>query len=304
MEYEVVVVGCGPAGLSAAIYLGRAHVKTILVGRYKQSQLMKAHKIENFFGFPRGISGKALLKRGIKQVKKFKVVISDHEVIDAEQIKGSFKIKLENNEEITAKVLLLATGTPIKLSGIQNEERLTGKGVHYCVECDGAFYKDKKLAVIGDSNHAAENALDLRIFSKDLTIISNSEKFVFSPMLNKEIQKRNIKLINARVTAFEGRKMLESVVITDNSKLKFDGVFMACGVASALDFASKLGIIVKENIVEVDGNNMTNIKGIFAAGNCSGKCRQVAKNIGDGCNAALNVIKYLRNQKIYFDYSK
>jgi len=303
MKYDVIVVGCGPAGLSAAIYLGRARVKTLIVGKYKESQLIKAHLIENFFGFPSGISGKDLLQKGIKQAKRFGVKILDNEVVGAEKVKEGFSVKLDNKSTHSAKVLIIATGTPIRLSGIENEEKLQGKGVQYCVECDGALYRDKNVAVIGNGNHAAESAMDLKPFTDKVTLISNAPKFEFSPAMEKGVRGGKIKMMKKMVESFEGKKFLETIVLEGGERMKVDGVFMACGTASALDFANKLGLMIKENILQVDKNNMTSVNGIFAAGNCAGKCRQVAKNVGEGCNAGLSAVKYIRNKKIYFDYS-
>ncbi len=304
MDYEVIVIGCGPAGLSAAVYLGRAHVNTFLIGRKKDSQLAKAHLIENFFGFPEGIAGKELLERGIKQVKKFKAKIVDQEVVDMGAIKGGFSVKTADNKEYTTQLIILATGTPIRLSGIENEEALTGKGVHYCVECDGPFYKNKKVAVIGNGNHAAEDAIDLNIFTKDITIVSNADGFSFSPQMKKALLDHQVKLVDVMVKEFVGDdKFLKEIVLESGRRMSLDGVFMACGTASALDFATKLALQLEKNILVVDSDNMTSVKGIFAAGNCCGRCRQVAKNVGDGCNAALSAIKYLRNKEYYFDYS-
>jgi thioredoxin reductase (NADPH) len=304
MDYDVIIVGVGPAGLSAGIYLGRAKVKTLMIGKKADSQLAKAHNIENYFGFPEGIMGKDLLENGIKQAKKFDVEIVDGEAVDAKPNNNGFTIKLGNGKKHNCKAMVIATGTPIKLTGILKEEELTGKGVHYCVECDGAFYQDKKVAVIGNGNHAAEGALDLQTFTKNVTIFSNGEDFDISFPMKKELEKEKVKLAGKKVKAFEGEKKLENVVFADGSKAKFDAVFMACGTASALNFAAEMGLIINENILEVDSNNMTNVKGVFAAGNCAGKCRQVAKNVGEGCNAGLGAIKFLRNKKVYFDYSR
>lgn len=302
MQYEVIIIGCGPAGLSSAIYLGRANINTLVIGKKKQSQVVKAHLIENYFGFPEGISGIGLLEKGIKQAKKFKVKIIDNEVVDIKKLKNSFRIKLSNNEIHNSKIVIMATGTPIRLSGIKNEEEFTGKGVHYCIDCDGAFYRNKNVAIIGNSNHAAEDCIDLSVYTRNITVISNSDKFDFSEQMKNVIEKNKIKLINKKVTEFKGDKFLNSIKLEDQ-ELKFDGVFMACGTTSALDFASELGLEIQNNILVVDNNNKTNIDGIFAAGNCCARCRQVAKNVGDGCNAALSAIKYLRNQEVYTDYS-
>ena len=124
MNYEAVVIGCGPAGLSAAIYLGRAKIKTLLVGKQKDSQLIKAHKIENYFGFPEGITGKDLLNKGIKQTKKFGVEVKpNNEVVDAKSIKAGFEIKLEDGSCHNTKVMIIATGTPTKICKIKKAKK-------------------------------------------------------------------------------------------------------------------------------------------------------------------------------------
>ena len=302
MKYEVIVIGCGPAGLSAGIYLGRAKVNTLVVGKKSQSQLVKAHDIQNYYGFPEGITGKELLERGIKQALKFGVKIIDNEVVEVDKKKEEFEVKLGNGEKNTAKVLIFATGTPIKLSGIENEERLTGRGVHYCIECDGPFLQKRKVAVIGNGNHAAEDALDLLIYTKDITIISNADGFAFSPEMKKAIEKNGVKTMIAKIKTFSGETNLENIILEDGKKLRFDGVFMASGSASALDFSNKLALKIEKNILVVNDDNRTSVEGVFAAGNCCARCRQVAKNVGDGCNAALSAIRFLRRKDLYFDY--
>lgn len=302
MKFEVIVIGCGPAGLSAGIYLGRGKVNTLVVGKKEQSQLIKAHNIQNYFGFPKGISGKELLENGIEQAKEFGVKIIDDEVVDLVKKKDDFEIKLGNEEKHSAKILIFATGTPIKLSGIENEEKYTSRGVHYCIECDGPFYQKKKVAIIGNGNHAAEDALDMLTYSVNVTIISNAGGFVFSKEMKKAIEKHGIKTMDVKIKAFEGEVRLDNMVMEDGKKVKFDGVFMACGTASALDFSNKLALKIEKNILVVDNDNKTSIGGVFAAGNCCARCRQVAKNVGDGCNAALSAIRFLRRKDLYFDY--
>jgi thioredoxin reductase (NADPH) len=301
MKHEVIIIGCGPAALSASIYLGRANIKTLIIGKQKQSQLMKAFQIENYFGFPDGIKGPELLERGLKQAKKFKVKVLDKEVVFAKKLKLGFQVKLDNNSTHSSKVLLISTGTPLKLSGITNEESLISKGVHYCAICDGPLYRNKKLAVIGNSNHAAEDALELAPFTNNITIISNDIKFKFSKQMQSLLKKHKIKLLNKEISEFKGKNKLEYLTI-ENKKIKFDAVFMACGTTSALNFAEELSLKTKGNILRVDENNQTNIEGIFAAGNCCASCRQIANNVGEGCNAALSVIKYLKHKNLYIDY--
>ncbi len=305
-QYDVVIIGCGPAGLSASIFCGRANLKTVVVGLPEKSQAQLAKNVENYFGFPTGIDGPILLNKGMMQAQKFNVALIKDEVVAGEGIeengKPSFIIKTSKGQELKSHVMIIATGVPIRFSGITNEEKFISRGVHYCVSCDGPLYKDKKLAIIGNGNHAAEDAIEAVSYTKDITIISNAPTFDFSDKYHEEIKKWNIKTMITKVKEFRGEKFLGSVVLEDGTELKFNGVFMACGIAGALDFAANLGLETKDNILVVDDNNMTNREGVFAAGNCTGRCRQIAKNVGDGCNAAVNVIKYLRSRELYFDY--
>ncbi len=307
-EYDVAIIGCGPAGLSAAIFCSRANLKTIVLGLQERSQARLADKIDNYFGFPEGVPGPMLLSKGMLQAQKFGATFLKQEVVTATPVdedgKKSFIVKTSEGHELGSRALIIASGVPIMLSGISNEEKLTGKGVHYCVTCDGAFYKDKKLAIVGNSNHAAEDAIEALNYTKDVTIISNAQSFEFSDKYHDDITKWQIKTVLAKVKEFTGDKWFDSVQLDDGRLLKFDGVFMACGTAGALDFAANLGLEIRDNILVIDDSNMTSMDGVFAAGNCAGRCRQIAKNVGDGCNAAVNVIKYLRSRELYFDYAK
>ena len=140
-------------------------------------------------------------------------------------------------------------------------------------------------------------------YTRKITIISNSQKFEFSPALERDIKKYKITLINEKIKSFEGKSSLDSVVLMNGKKLIFDAVFMGCGELSALDFASKLALQIEKESLVVDANGMTAEPGMFAAGNCVSRCRQVAKSVGDGCNAALSAIKFVRNAVMYQDYS-
>lgn len=303
MKKEVIVIGCGPAGLSAAIYLGRAKIDTLVVGKLKESQVMKAHVIMNYFGFPEGIAGKELLQRGLKQAKKYGVSFLQREVVNVTKKGEWFAVKTDTQKEYYSKAVIIATGTPIILTGIENEESLTGKGVHYCVECDGAFYQKKNVAVIGSGNHAAEEAISLLTYTKHITLVANADRITFSSKFLHELQKRKITIVSGAVKAFVGTDHLDSITFMDGRKMKFDGVFMGCGELSAMDFASKLALDTEKEMLKVDKNGMTSEQGVFAAGNCISRCRQVAKSVGDGCNAALSAIKFLRNKELYQDYS-
>ncbi|MBI3190590.1 FAD-dependent oxidoreductase [archaeon] len=305
-KYDVVIIGCGPAGLTAAVFCGRAGLKTVVIGLAEKSQASIAMHIENYPGFPDGIDGPILLNKIMIQAQKFGVNFVKEEVVSVvcteENNKNIFTVKTSKEKEFACHAIVVCTGVPIRLSGIKNEEKLTGKGVHYCVSCDGPMYKNKKIAIVGNGNHAAESAIEALSYSKDITIVSNAPAFDFSDAYMDEIKKWQIKAMITKVSEFRGDKKLESLLLGDGKETTFDCVFMACGIAGAFDFASNLGLETKDNILVVDENSMTNLAGVFAAGNCAGRCRQIAKNIGDGCNAAINVIRYLRSKDLYFDY--
>lgn len=299
-NYETIIIGTGPAGLSAAIYTSRANIKTIIIGKQQESQLWKVQAIENYFGIE-SKQGKNLLVKGIEQAMKFGAHIKEAEAVNIKQKENKFTVKISTGEKFTGKTLILATGMPIKSSGIKNEEKLTGKGVHYCVVCDGFFYKDKKVAVIGDSNYAAEQAIELLIYTKDVSIISNGKEFKLDQKYKKILEQNKIELIPNKIISFEGTKKLEKIK-TKQGYLKFDGVFMALGSAGAIDFAKRFGIQTKANTIIVDRNGRTNIPGIYAAGTCTGGISQVTACTGQGCEAAISVIKQLKGKKAYTDY--
>lgn len=306
-NYDVIIIGCGPAGLSASIFCARANLRTLVIGMPEKSQAWFANDIENYLGFPEPIHGSELLKKGMTQAKKFGVSFLEDDVVVASSGsadgKKAFKIGTGTGQKFGCRSVVIATGVPMIFSGIKNEKRLVGKKLHYCVSCDGALYRDKRFAIVGNGNHAAEDAIEALSYTKNITIISNAEKFEFSAAYKEELEKWKIATINAKIVEFRGKQWLEEVVLDKGKSLRFDAVFMACGTVSALEFASEMGLETRNNSLVIDENNMTSEEGVFAAGNCAGRCRQIAKNAGDGCNAAINLIRYLRSRQLYFDYA-
>ncbi|MFH0711377.1 MAG: NAD(P)/FAD-dependent oxidoreductase [Candidatus Aenigmatarchaeota archaeon] len=301
--FDVVIVGCGPAGLSAAIFCARARLKTLVIGKRENSQLILAKHIENYFGFPEPIDGKDLLSLGMKQATKFGAEILNDEVVIIKQKGKLFSLKTEK-KIVESKAIIIATGVPIVLSGIKNEVEFRGRGLGYCVNCDGSLFRGKKIVVVGNGNHAAEDAIQATSYSNNITLVSNSEQLAYSKKYENELKKHKIKVMVGEVDEFVGKKFLTGLKFSDGKVLDCDAVFMACGTTSALDFANELALDVKNNMIVVDDKNMTSFPGVFAAGNCMGQCRQIARNVGDGCNAAINIIKYLKMKDIYLDFGE
>lgn len=293
--YDVIVVGAGPAGLSAAVYCARGKLSTLVIGRSVESRGSKAHLIENYLGFPNGISGKELLSLGVEHAKRFGARIVDGEVV-AIRPSDHFEVEIADAERFTAKAIILATGVGAKSSGITKEDQFVGKGVAYCAVCDGFFYRDRKVAVIGSGNYAAKEALELLPHTKQITIFSQGPEFEFSESLRDELKQTPIELRRDRVLEFVGNEQLSLLKLESGETWPVDGAFLALGMASTTDFARTLGLQMEKGRIVVDKDRMTNFPGIFAAGDCTGAPFQVAKCVGDGCVAALSAAAWIRRK--------
>lgn len=283
--YDVIILGAGPAGVSASLYCKRAN-KNVLIIYNDSSELLKAQKIDNYYGFENGISGKDLYETGIKQSQNLGVEIIKQEVIKIEMENGYFNVITEKNS-YKSKSVIIAMGSKkntLKIKGVQEFE---GKGISYCAICDGFFYKNKDVAVIGSGNYAISETNDLINIANKITILTNGEK---AP----EFRADNVEIVTKNIKQISGENRVQEIEFDDNSYLKTDGIFIAQGTAGAADFAKKLGIMSQNNNIIVNENMETNIKGIFACGDCTGGLLQVSKAVYEGTKAGLAVIEYLK----------
>lgn len=282
MEYDVIIIGAGPAGISAGLYTKRANKKTLIIYN-NESSLEKATKIENYYGFENGISGEELYKKGIEQAKNLGINVKKEEVIKIDKIKDIFKVKTVN-ENYTAKNVVLATGNKKNKPDIKNIEKFDGKGVSYCAICDGFFYRGKDVVVIGNGNYAIAETNDLINIVNHVTILTNGKKI-------PEFRAENVDIENRKAVAIEGNDNVEAVELDDGTKLKTDGVFVAQGVAGSTDFARKIGALVKNEKIVVNEKMQTTVEGLYACGDCIGGTLQVAKAVNDGMIAGIDIIK-------------
>lgn len=315
MTYDTAIIGAGPAGYSASIYSARAGLTTVLFGDPAKGNLYKAHIIGNYFGAADKPSGATLLGAGEKQIMELQANHVINEIIDLAIIDGQefdagrFRLRDNDNNEYLAKTVILATGQSHPLSGIRGEKEFAGRGVSYCVDCDGFFFKGRPIIVIGNTDHAAAEALALTDYTKLVTIISHGKRFEISAILKAELEKRGVKLLEtARVTEFIGNQQLEKLCLQEpmadgKTELAAAAVFMAVGMAGATVFAQKLGLAMKGNYIEVDRNSQTSVPGLFAAGDCTGLPPQAAASVGSGCIAALSAIKLIRGLNNYYQYN-
>lgn len=287
--YDVIIIGRGPAGISASLYTARANLKTLVVGR-NDSSLKKAEKIENYYGFSNIISGSFLLQEGEKQALRLGVEIIEDEVIDISK-KDFFEV-VASKKKYFCKSVLLATGQPRKKVKIENLVEFEGKGVSYCVTCDGFFYNNLKVGVLGFKDFAIHEAMELEAYSKDITIFTNGFEFELSDEYIEAA--RRFKINKKPILKLEGSEFLERILFNDNTSEKIDGIFVAYESASSIDFARKLGIIVDGNSIVVDKNQQTNLSGVFAAGDNTGGLRQVSSAVGEGAVAGKRITEYIR----------
>ena len=286
--YDVIIIGAGPAGVTAGLYTKRGNLNTAII--YKdESSLEKAELIENYYGFEKGISGKELYKKGIEQAQNLNIDVKNEEVVNIQITNDGFNI-VTDKAEYNAKTLIFATGNKKNTPKIKGIKELEGKGISYCAICDGFFYRNKNIAVLGSGKYAVSETNELINLAKEITILTNGEK---AP----EIRADNVKIDTRKIREVRGENKVEEVEFEDNNKLKTEGIFVAQGVAGSSEFAKKLGIITKNDKIIVDENMQTNIKGIYACGDCTGGLLQISKAVYEGTKAGLEVIKYLRENK-------
>ncbi len=295
--YDVIIIGAGPAGLSAGVYCARGRLNTLVIGDITQSRACKTKEIDNYLGFPKGISGQELVELGAAQFERFGGRIVPGEVVGIKPF-DEFELEMADGAKYRARAIIMATGVNSKPSGIRREEELVGRGVSYCANCDAFFYSDRKVAIIGAANFAAKEALELLPHTRDVTIFSHGKQFEISSNLMEELQSENIQLRSDKVIEFVGDDQLNALRLESGELWAVDGAFIAIGTASCLDFARTLGLEIDKNYIVTDAEGKTNFPGIFAAGDCVGPPLQIAKAVGQGCSAAIAAMAYHRHKRV------
>jgi thioredoxin reductase (NADPH) len=285
MTYDVIILGHGPAGMSAAIYLARGGHTVLALGKGRGA-LERAELIENYYGFPEPVTGAELVDRGVAQAKRLGVEIVDGEAVSI-GMEDSFVVKT-TEAEYRARAILLATGKQRVTLNVPGFENLRGKGISFCATCDGFFYRGKKIAVVGTGDYAASELHELLAFTKDITLFTNGAKISSSRFPEGVI------VIEEKIEAFDGAEKLSAIRTADGVSHAADGAFIALGTAGAADFAAKVGVEVNGSDIVIDRDCMTNLPGIFAAGDCTGGLLQVAKAVAEGAIAAKGINAFLK----------
>ncbi|MFA7708128.1 MAG: FAD-dependent oxidoreductase [Candidatus Pacearchaeota archaeon] len=296
-EYDLIIIGGGPAGLSAAIYAARYKLKTAVFSKTIGGIAATAHKIYNYPSY-KEIKGFELMQKFIEQVKGLEVPIIYNEIIEVKRQKTGFVV-FTKKASYFCKKLLMAMGTVRKKLGVPGEAGLSGKGVSYCATCDGTLFKDKTVAIIGGSDAALTSALLLAEYSTKVYIIYRRDKFFRAEPSWISLVEKNKKIeciFNEEITKINGKERVEGVDLKSGKKLKLDGVFIEAGSLPKIEFVSDLKIEKdKEGYVLVDKTQKTNEKGVYAAGDITNNVlKQIVTAGAEGAIAAYSIYQEIK----------
>jgi len=290
--FDSIIIGSGPAGISAGLYIARAGFKVLIISK-REGALDKAEKIENYYGFKNAISGKELKENGIKQAKKMGINILEKEVISIKYSDDNcYEVTVANQsveEKYIAKTIVLATGVNRNKSNIKGIKEFEGRGISYCAICDAAFFRNKNVAVLGSGEYAVGEIQELLPIAKTVTMITNGQEPI-------EYRSKNFLINTKKIKEFSGNNKIEEIYFEDNTRQNMDGIFIAQGIASSVDFAKKLGAQVKNNYIVVNENMETTVPNIYACGDCTGGILQISKAVYEGTKAGLEIINKLRGK--------
>ena len=292
-EYDVVIIGTGPAGLQAAIHASRKKRRVLVLGKQSKSSLFKAH-VENFCCLFK-VSGEEMLKVGRAQAQGFGTQFLEEDVLSVESDDTGFSLETEGGHSVHTHALIIATGTYRNKLNVPGEKVLLGKGVSYCVDCDGNFYRNENVAVIGDESAAADGALTLSEVAASVHLISGTLKA--NPVLVEKLKASGVTVLEGvKVKEIVGSEQVRTIVLDNGQELPVTGVFIELGAKGLMELATALGIRLDDEMqfIQTDKKQATNIPGIYAAGDICGPPWQMAKAVGEGCVAGIEAANYAK----------
>jgi len=307
--YDLIIIGGGPAGITAGIYAARKRLRTLVLTKDFIGQVGKTSQIDNYPGFF-GIFGLELIKKFEEHLKKFEIdILEGEEIIKVEKKGQNFLVKTKQKKEFLARAIIIATGRDPRPLEVEGEKEFIGKGVSYCSICDAPFFKDKSAAVIGGGNSGFEAALDLTKYAKRIFIFEKSDKIIADEILQEQAsEEKKIEIhLNKEIKKIEGRGKVQAIIYDDlktgkTFQVPIHGVFIQIGSIPATSFIKELVEFNEMDEIKINFETCeTSIPGIFAAGDVNeGKDKQIVLAAGEGARAALNVYEYIRNAKWKF----
>ena len=303
--YDLIIVGAGPAGLTAAIYSAREGIGTLVIERSGiGGQAGTTQEIENYPGFPEPISGAELADRLRRQAERFGVEFLQAQAVTSLEPEGNlWSVRVQSGQEYCAHAVILATGSTYRRLEVPGEEDFIGAGVHFCATCDGPFYKGEDLLVVGGGNSGFQEGLFLTRFARSVTIVEAGDRPRASAALQEKVAGRGDMRVLTRTTVkeFRGQGRLRSVVLEnletgETQEVEVAAVFVFIGLRPNTDFLKGVVELDRYGFVVTDQALATNRRGLFAAGDCrAGSTKQVAAAVGEGATAALVVRQYLES---------
>ncbi len=290
-DYDVVIIGTGPAGLQAAIHAARKKVSVLVMGKESKSSLFHAH-VENFCSLF-NVSGETMLNVGRQQATNFGATLLDEDVLSISPDGDYYKIVTEGNVELQTKTVIIATGTARKKLGVTGEKEFLGRGVSYCVECDANFYKDEDVVLAGGASAAVSGALTMLNYAKTVHLVC--DELEVTDALKKDLLDSDVTVHeNTRIEEIVGKGGVEQIKLSDGTTISASGVFIELGAKGVMELATHLGIQLDDEMKYIQTNKKmeTNIAGVFAAGDICGPPWQMAKGVGEGCVAGIAAAGY------------
>ena len=281
------MIGSGPAGLSAALYTSRANLATLVIGK-DRGALEKADRIENYFGMAEPVSGCELVENTMTQAQNLGVELAEDEIFHISW-DGHFTLEGKNGT-YEALAVLLATGTGRKTLKIKGIRELEGRGVSYCAICDAFFYRGKDVAVLGNEAYAVHELGQLLPVVRSVTLLTNGQE------LKAEVPE-GVRVVEEPLSSVDGTDRVEGVTLEDGSSILVEGLFVALGSAGAMELARKAGAFTEGQNIKVNERMETNVPGLYAAGDCIGGLLQISTAVGEGAQAAMSMIPFVRKQK-------
>ena len=290
-QIDVLIIGAGPAGIQAAIHAARKKVSVLLVGKTSNSAMSGTH-IENYFGLSGTSDGNELLRTGMEQAKSFGCRILEENIISSSREGNIFKLITENDETIEAKAVIIATGISRKKLGVPGEKELFGKGVSYCASCDCNFYKGKIAMIVGDETEAAVSAeLMTKYASKVYWIVG---RIAASENVVNKAKDAGVEIIEGKVETINGDAKVISATVSGR-EIAIDGIFIELGAKSAADLAMDMDVMPEmDDTIKVKEDCSTEVPGVFACGDVTGRPWQVAKAVGQGAVAGMAAADYVK----------
>ena len=301
-QFDVVIIGAGPAGLTAAIYSAWLGLHTVVLeSSITGGRAWIAPRIENFPGFPEGIKGSDLVDLMSQQATRFKAEVKTDEEVIGLQLNGAVKRVTSRKETYEATVIIIATGTQKRKLRVAGETEFLGRGVSYCAVCDGPFFRNSPVAIVGNTEETAIDALALADLASKVTIVSQEQGLTIEgTLLNRLKEKANVEIIRGKVTHIRGEQVVKAVSIQrfgvpDEVELEVKGVFISLGGIPLTAIVKNANIITDRNgCLTVDRQQRTNVEGVFAAGDCTCGGMQAITAAGEGAMAAMRASTYIR----------